>query len=167
MGRDWFKDGQLDTRALDDLEASIREVTDKTGGLMDLVLQKNFEPGFICGHSRLFFPPDYLKEWGKLYGIGLGPDPVSEALDSDYDTAPPEITPRTRSIDQIMHPLMVTRAQVDFVLLPPGSGIARAVLAEEDTALEKRVAIIRPKQLANKRGQLRVMQAAWLQKGNH
>lgn len=154
-----------EARRLVDLEQSLKAVTDQVGKLMDRVLQKGFKPLFRCGHSGLFLPADYLKEWGRKYGIGLGVDPVSEVLDSDYDTAPPAIDPRIRSLDQIMHPLVTSRAQVDFVMVAPDEEAQLAVIAEDDPYYERRAAIVRPKQLKNPRGRLRTMAAAWAVEG--
>lgn len=156
---------ETEVARLEAVEANLRTVTDKIGGLMDLILQKDFQPMFFCGHSRLFLPGDYLKEWGRLYGIGLGPDPVSEVLDTDYETAPPEITPRIRSIEQIMHPVRSSRAQVDFIMVAPGKAIEKAVLEIEDPYMDRRAPIVRAKQLKNPRGRLRTMAAAWAAEG--
>lgn len=144
------------------LEANLRSVTDQVGRLMDAVAKTGFVPAFVCGHSGLYFPGDYLREYGRLYGVGLGPDPVSEVLDTDYETAPPDITPDVRRIEQIMHPLRASRAQLDFLLVAPDEYAARrAVLDVEDEGMEERARIVRAKQLANPRGRLRVMQAKW------
>lgn len=161
MARNWFKDGQLDTAALDELEANLKTVTDRTGGIIDQMSGKGLVPAFRCGHSRLLYEADYLKEWGKLYGVGLGPDPVSEALDSDYDTPPPVMGNTVRRITQIMHGLCSTRAQMDFVMVTPGEWEARTtVLASEDPDYDRRCRIILPKQLAKSAG-LKALYAEW------
>jgi hypothetical protein len=145
------------------LEASLRSVTDQVGKLIDQVQQKGFVPAFRCGHSGLYLPADTAKEWGRKYGIGLGSDPVSPVLNTDYDTAPPDITPDIRRIDQIMHPVYVCRAQLDFVMVPSAKAFKAnaAVLDSEDETMEERARIIRAKQLVNPQGRLKVMQAAW------
>lgn len=153
---------------LEEAEAQIRSVTDKVGRLMDLVQQKGFVPAFRCGHSGLWYPGDYVKEWGRRYGIGLGPSPVSEVLDSVYDVAPPAITPEIRRIEQIMHPLQVSMAQVDFDMVPAGTFEAPgpvAILAADDPDMDARARICRKKQLANPNGRLHIMQAAWSRQG--
>lgn len=145
-----------------ELERNLRSVTDQVGRLVDIVQQKGFVPVFRCGHSRLFLPADFLNGWGTLYGIGLGPDPVSDILDTDYTTAPPDITPDIQTIDQIMHPVYHCRAQLDFMLVAPEEYAGKkAVLETEDRKLHKRARIVRAKQLANPAGRLRVMQAKW------
>lgn len=149
-------------KTLEEIEQDLKAVSDNVGRLMDQVAKKGFAPFFQCGHSGLFYPGDYVKQWGKLYGIGLGPEPVSECLDSDYDSAPPPITPDIRSIDQIMHPLHTTRSQVDLVLLDPREVEGKLlVVAEEDRYLEKRSLILRQKQLANPNSRLRNLVASW------
>lgn len=110
---------------------------------------------FQCGHSGLYFDGDYVREWGRKYGIGLGPHPVSECLDSEYDTPVPRITPDVRSIEQIMHPLTNTFAQVDFDLVLRSEFQRKAlVCAKDDPYLVERASIIRKKQLVNPRSQL-------------
>jgi len=143
-------------------ESNLLAVTDKVGGLMDLVLQKGFVPAFRCNHSGLLLPGDYVKQWGRKYGIGLGPSPVSEVLDTDYETDAPDITPQIRSIEQIMHPVGPCFSQVDLVMVAPGEMQASAaILDNEDQGMFKRVAIVRPRQLENPRGRLRALQAKW------
>ncbi len=39
---------------------------------------------FRCARTGMFFPADYQEGWGKKYGVGLGPVPVSEALTNNY-----------------------------------------------------------------------------------
>lgn len=149
-------------KRIEELESQLLSVTDQVGRLMDKMSRTGFVPAFQCGHSGLYLPGDYLKNWGRLYGIGLGPNPVSEVLDTDYDIAPPDITPEIRRIEQIMHPVGPCMTQVDFLLVDPEEFKAsRAVLAHEDEQMEERARIVRARQLINPRGRLRVMQAKW------
>jgi len=126
---------------------------------------------FQCGHSGLYYPGDFVREWGRLYGIGLGPHPVSECLNSDYYTNPPRITEDLRSIEQIMHPMEVTCAQVDYDLVDEGAFKSnRLVLAKDDPRCFERAMILRKNQLANPLGQLAKYQglslteARWLER---
>lgn len=145
-----------------ELEAQLRTVTDRVDGLLDLVNQKGFVPAFVCNHSGLFLPGDYVKEWGRKYGIGLGPSPVSEVLDSDYETDAPDITPQIRSIEQIMHPVGPCFAQVDLLMISPAQFKAqKAIIDAEDRGMYERAKIVRARQLVNPRGRLRAMQAKW------
>lgn len=151
---------------LEEIEAALKATTDQVGGLMDQVTQKGFIPAFVCNHSGLLLPFDYVKEWGRKYGSGLGPHPVSEVLDTNYDTEPPRITPSIRSLEQIMHPVGPSFAQVDRVMVHPSVFAAtKAVLHRDDKQMETRAKILRAKQLENPRGRLKTMAALWNQKG--
>lgn len=125
---------------------------------------------FQCGHSGMYFPGDYVRQWGREYGIGLGPHPVSETLDTDYYTPPARITPDVRSIEQIMHPVGVTCAQVDYTLVAKDAyDLNLLIPANNDPYMVERAKIIRAKQLVNPLSQLRhfegksLTEARWLQ----
>lgn len=121
---------------------------------------------FQCGHSGLYLPGDYVKNWGRGYGIGLGPNPVSEVLDTDYFTAPPTITVETESFDAVMHPVGPSFAQVDYMLVDEDAFNANtAVLDKEDPKMRRRATIVRGKQLRNPRSKLRTLAMAWDQAG--
>lgn len=149
---------------------NVKSLTDKMT-MVDKVFEKlrvgqNMVLAFQCGHSQLYFPGDYLKQWGRLYGIGLGPTPVSEVLDTDYYTAPPTITNEIKSLDQIMHPVGNCFAQVDAMLVEESAyNAAQAILAIDDPYMDKRIAIIRPKQLENPLSKMGILAAMWAQKG--
>lgn len=153
-------------KTLEQMEAELYSVTDQVGKLMDLVMQKGFIPAFRCGHSGLWLPGDYVKEWGRKYGIGLGPTPVSEVLDSLYEIAPPAITPDIRRIEQVMHPVQVSMAQVDFDMVAPVDVQAASAIMEcEDPAMEKRAAIVYQRQLMNPNSRVPLMRSSWLNQG--
>ena len=160
----------MNKEAEEALLANVKSLTDR----MDMVDQvfkqlrvgRNMVLVFQCGHSGLYLPGDYVKNWGRGYGIGLGPHPVSEVLDTDYHTDPPAITPEIQSIEQIMHPVGNSMAQVDYMLVD--EAVARenmAVLAAEDPHMKRRAAIVRGKQLVNAKSRLRNMAAAWERAG--
>jgi hypothetical protein len=161
-------DGSLNLDALDALEANVRAVTDSNAAI-DAVI-KGAKIGvptivaFRCNHSSLYFPADYVREWGRSYGHGLGPDPVSEVLDSDYHTDPPKVTEDTMDINSIMHPLVTTRVQVDLMNVTQEEFDAnQAIIAIDDPRMMKRAAICRAKQMENKMGgRLRSLQANYL-----
>lgn len=133
---------------LEEIESQLRTVTDQVGRLMDQVSGKGLVPAFRCGHSQLLYPGDYLKQWGKLYGIGLGPTPVSEALDSDYDTELPAVDRSTKRLTQIMHGLTVCKSQMDFVLVRPEElEYSGTVLALGDEDYDQRAPILLERQL--------------------
>jgi len=151
------------------LLANVKSITDRLD-IVDKVF-KQLKVGqkmvlaFQCGHSGLYFPADYVKEWGRLYGIGLGPHPVSEVLDSDYHTDPPDITRETRSLDQIMHPIGNCFAQVDHMLVEEGAYKDNlAVLDKDDPFMDARAAICRAKQDIHPKSKRRVMRVLWEQK---
>lgn len=117
---------------------------------------------YRCAASGCYYPADYISEWGRKYGHGLGPDPVSETWQSEYSLPPPAITPDIRDINQIMHPCVVSRAQLDLVDVSEQEYNAnRAITQSEDPYGTQRAEIVRKKQLENTRGRLRSMQAAW------
>lgn len=150
-----------DVKSLTDRMTLVDEVMKQQGQGRDMVV------AFRCGHSELLFPGDYLREWGRLYGIGLGPHPVSEVLDTDYHTDPPAITPEIESIEQIMHPVGVSFAQVDHVLVTKKAFEAgKAILTKDDPFMRSRARIVRAKQLVHPRSKLRLLQTAFdLKKG--
>lgn len=101
---------------------------------------------FRCSWTGLYYPADYFKEWGRKYGIGMGPEPVSEALNSRTDL--PCCLPDAGDMEHAMHPMEVTRAQLDLVDVTEAEYEAgRAILASEDPRYERRAAILRRKQL--------------------
>jgi len=127
---------------------------------------RNMVLAFQCGHSGLYLPGDYVKNWGRGYGIGLGPNPVSEVLDSDYFTNPPAITEDTQSIEQIMHPVGNSFAQVDYMLVDQAAFDENsAVLVKDDPFMKLRARIVREKQMVNPRSKLKFMHMAWAQAG--
>lgn len=150
---------QTPEERIDVLEASLKFVTDQVGKVMDRILKKGFIPAFRCSHSGLLLPVDYIKEWGRKYGIGLGPSPVSEVLNSDYDSKPAK-PKKFRHVDQIMHPVGNSFAQVDFDLFDPEE-LPWAVLEKDDNGMEKRAAIIIQKQLVNPKSKIRLFRAAY------
>lgn len=149
---------------------NVKSLTDRMGLVDEIFRQlrvgRNMVLAFQCGHTGLFYPGDYLKEWGRKYGIGLGPTPVSEALDTDYNTPPPEITRDTRSLDSIMHPVGPCMTQLDAHLVEAGAFAAgKAILHSEDPYYDRRIVIIRAKQMVNPASKLPIMAAKWAGKG--
>jgi len=136
------------------LLANVKSITDHMTMVDEVFKQarlgRNMELVFVCSMSGLFYPADYAKEWGRGYGDGLGPDVCSESLQSDYHIAPPEPDRYTKSLEQIMHPLRSSRAQMDALLVDVESiGGNRAVLEVDDPNMDLRAPILRAKQMKN------------------
>ena len=97
---------------------------------------------FRCSRTGLMYPPDYVENWGSKYGIGLGPVPISEALVNDYHRGP------VGDSDSGMHPLSVSRAQVDLVDVSEEEFIENeAILDVDDVSMRRRAPLMRAKQL--------------------
>lgn len=97
---------------------------------------------FRCSRTGMMFPADYVENWGSKYGIGLGPVPISEALVNDYHRGP------VGDSESGMHPLAVSRAQVDLVDVKEEEFIENeAILDIDDTSFKRRAPLMRAKQL--------------------
>jgi len=128
-------------------------VSDQFGAIMDKY-NKGLVPVFRCSHSGLYFPASYAKEWGRAYGIGLGPHPVSEILDTDYD-APLDMRDVV-PLENISHPVQHCFAQVDWDMVTPAdAGANMAIPAMGDHAMRRRMQIILRKQWQNPKGRLK------------
>lgn len=97
---------------------------------------------FRCSRTGLYYPADYAELWGRKYGIGLGPEPVSEALVNLYDRKPSD-----RSA-VLMHPLAVCRAQMDCINVTEDEYLMHVpVLQIEDKRMALRAPLMRAKQM--------------------
>lgn len=97
---------------------------------------------FRCSRTGLLFPGDYVEGWGSKYGIGLGPEPISEALVNDYHRKVSE------EGESPMHGVSVCRAQVDLVEVTEAEFEAnKAILSIDDVKMGKRSGIMQGKQL--------------------
>lgn len=151
---------------LDALSGALKAVTDSFA-IHDQILKAsrmgvNMVPVFHCNKSGLYFPADYIKQWGIDYGVGLGVDPISEVLDTEYGVAPPMPTPETDDIKQLMHPIGNTRTQVDLILVDQAVAHANmAILHKDDPKYKARIDVIFQKQLANPRSRLPALKVIW------
>lgn len=110
-------------------------------------------PAYRCSHSGKYYPADYIKEWGRKYGIGMGPEPVSECLDTDYNM--PLAVPDRGGMENAMHPVGFTHGQVDFVMVEEAEYNANRLITQlEDPYMEKRAQVLRNNQLRNSRSKL-------------
>jgi len=151
-------------RTLEQIEQDLLAVQGNVGKIMDQLKVGDMVAAFQCGHSGMYFPSDYVKEYGRKYGVGLGPSVCSETLNTQYHVELPPITNKTRSLDQIMHPLEVTRAEVHLVTIPKKQyGAARLILHADDPDYIHRAPILRANQMKNPKSQLKIAAALWSQ----
>lgn len=142
-----------------ELLANVKSITDHMKYVDEVFaaarLGKEMALVFQCSESGLYYPADYARNWGKDWGDGLGPDVCSETLQSQYDIDPPEVTREIRDLNQIMHPVRVSRAQMDAHLVDVRvvEGLM-AIPEKADYGLVRRAPILRSKQMKNPRGRL-------------
>jgi hypothetical protein len=99
---------------------------------------------YRCSRTRLYFPEDYIENWGTKYGIGLGPVPVSEAVVNDYSG---KFVINDRDAALSMHAVGCCRAQVDLVQIEEEEFfLNQAITDQEDPGFIKRGEIMRDKQ---------------------
>jgi hypothetical protein len=101
---------------------------------------------FRCSRTGVLFPPDYVEQWGRKYGIGLGSTPISEALVNCYESG---IGANPRDPMLSMFPIAVCRAQVDLVDIADVTGETMAIIAIDDPDMVKRSEIMRGRQRDN------------------
>jgi hypothetical protein len=98
----------------------------------------------MCTRTGLMFPSDYVENWGKKYGIGLGPVPVSEALVNDYHFR------ACGEGENKMIPVGVCRAPIAAVECDADEYEAKkATLAIDDPKMSARAQIMRERQIAH------------------
>lgn len=101
---------------------------------------------YRCARTGVFFPGDYVEQWGRKYGIGLGPTPISEALVNMYS----DPVVKSAKLNETMHPLGNALGQVDLVEVDEAEYLAnKAVLAVEDPDYQIRGQIMRGRQLVH------------------
>jgi hypothetical protein len=95
----------------------------------------------------MLYPADYVEQWGRKYGIGLGSVPVSEALVNAYEQG---IGRHPTDSTKTGFPVATCRAQVDLVEYPedkPPDASLIAVVALNDPTMEKRYPMMVKRQL--------------------
>lgn len=163
MKSQWLKeDGSLNLNALDELAAAVRAVTDSNASIDAVIKAAKIgapkEIAFRCSHSGMFFPANYAKEWGRLYGIGLGDQVVSESLDSMYQVKTNH--PAPEEPQDLMHPLVNSCAQVDYGVFDEEQvNSALLIPAYTDTRMAKRVEVLFQKQMTNPKSSLGLLVA--------
>jgi len=145
----------IDDKTPEEIESNLKSITDSAGLKDDLVNGKKVQ-FFRCAGTGLFFPSDYVRMWGRMYGSGLGKAVVSECLETNWE-APLAIPMHIRRPEQVMYPLQQGGHQVDAWII--GAAEAKqalaAILMADDPFIEERGMLIRNKQLANKNGRLK------------
>lgn len=97
---------------------------------------------YVCARTNIVFPPDYVEEWGRKYGHGFGPVPISEGLVNDY------WLPVVGSGDNAMHPLSVCRSQVDRIKMSEEEfAETAAILQIDDQKMINRAELMKLKQI--------------------
>lgn len=99
---------------------------------------------YRCARTKLYYPDDYVEQWGRKYGIGMGPVPLSEAMVIDYDG---KFVVNERDAALSMHATGCCRAQVDLVQIEEEEFYSnQAITDQEDPGFVKRGEIMRDKQ---------------------
>lgn len=148
----------------EEIEKNLKSITD-SHKLTDDLQSKKKTLLFRCAGSGLYFPGNYVEQWGRKYGIGLGPNVLSECLETDWN-APCAVPENLRTPEQIMFPVKQGGHQVDAYIVPTEQIEAQfadfdsfAVVAKLDPYIVKRGMIVRNKQLENKNGRLKAIMA--------
>lgn len=155
----------LTDQQIQDLIDNVKSVTDRMTAV-DAVLKSEGvgQPkvmAFRCSHSGLYFPANYIKEWGKTTGIGLGEVVVSETLDSLYHVDPPPVEAIKDPMD-FLHPFQSSFAQVDMQLVPKAEYDANTlILHSKDPRYLLRRDIMRKNQMKKQGSKVASYMAAW------
>lgn len=97
---------------------------------------------YVCARTGLAYPPDYVEQWGIKYGVGFGPTPISESLVNDY------WLPVVGEGDKAMHPLSVSRSQVDKLTMSEEEYAEyAAIIAGDDPDIIHRGGLMKIKQI--------------------
>lgn len=159
---------QVDITNIQDMIAeaiisNLKTVTDRIDHL-DPLIQGKENMYFVCLHSRKFFPADYVKLWGHKYGIGMGGDPRSECLDSEYNVRPS--LEGIRSLEDIMHPCKISGAPLDVVFTSSPAPKDRLLIPTYmDRNGAQRGKIMRANQLKREGNKIATMCAIAVEKG--
>ena len=104
---------------------------------------------FKCQHSGLLYPGDYVKQWGIKYGIGQGPEPRSEVLDTYYHLPQGEAYQAGSGV--MMHPVGIKHAMLTEVDVSEEEyNKNAAILHADDMQMTERTKILITRQKAKK-----------------
>lgn len=107
---------------------------------------------YMCTSTGLYYPEDYIEQWGRKYGIGLGPHPVSEAWESDYEIPACSPDRNTRRLEDCGHGVRACCAPVVLVDVSQADYYAnKAICHRDDPNGEARWDIVRAIQDTNPR----------------
>jgi hypothetical protein len=100
-----------------------------------------------CDRCGLCFPVDYYEQWGRKYGIGLGPVPKCEGLASNYAQKPLPDGFIPRSVEDVMHPLHTCGGSVTLTDVSEQEALDNVpILAIDDPGMRKRAQVMREHQ---------------------
>jgi len=145
------------------IEENLKNVTDRID-MLDPLIQGKQHMYFVCLHSGLFYPADYIKQWGKKYGIGHGGEPRSECLDTEYNTRP--ALDNIRSIADIMHPCKISGAPLDVIYASQPAAPGQMLVTQwQDRNGTIRGKLMRAKQLSNPLNQIAALTSIAVKEG--
>lgn len=143
-----------------ELEADLKSVTDRLDKIDQMAAGKTTMV-FRCLHSRKFFPGDYLRRWSSLYGTGMGGRPRSTCLDSMY-TVRPYFGRKINDVNQIMHPVKASEAQLDVEWVSPEEADSNMLIIATTRAAQRALqSIMIEKQIKNPRGQVALFRSIY------
>jgi len=139
----------------EEIEKNIKSITD-SHKFTDQLMKGDIKMFFQCNGTGLYFPPDYVRMWGRKYGKGLGPNVVSECLETLWQS-PLAVPKNLRHATQIMFPMGQGGHQLTAVMMKNGDAdkIQMAIPAELDPFYDARAKIIRTIQIKNPNGRLK------------
>lgn len=148
---------------VEEILSSLRTVTDRID-MLDPLIEGKQNMYFVCLHSGMYFPADYIKMWGKKYGIGLGGEARSECLDTEYNVRP--ALEGIKTIEDIMHPCKVSGAPLDVVFTSKPVPKSRLLITSyHDRRGELRGPLMRKKQLRNPLNQIAALTTVAMKEG--
>ncbi len=102
---------------------------------------------YKCNKCGSIYPSDYFEQWGRIYGIGQGKDPVCEALNSCYQQ---KIVVDINRPEKSMYPLENCGGQMSCTTMEDSKEIPYNVLAINDTKMEIRAPLMQKIQAAKR-----------------
>lgn len=152
------------SKTIEEIEKNLKSITDRLD-MLDPLVQGKKHLYFRCSHSGLYFPADYIREWGRKYGKGLDKWPVSECWDSMYNIFP-TISKHMNSLADTMHPIRSSCAPInDFFASREIPKELMLFTDIDDADKRKRVKVIIANQRKNPRNKLDLARGIAKQEG--